>query len=65
MNPQFLSLVFEQSSLTAQVKSELYPDIKFSLEVHEDGATRVRMDEVDDLRKSYDKAAKWALATET
>jgi alpha 1,3-glucosidase len=52
--------------LTAAVKSALYPDIKFILEVrvHEDGVVRVRMDEVGGLKKRYDEAAKWALAVE-
>ncbi|KAJ7736818.1 glycoside hydrolase family 31 protein [Mycena metata] len=50
----------------AGVKSSLYPDIKFGLElrVHEDGVVRVRMDEVDGLRKRYDEAASWALISE-
>ncbi|KAG9312217.1 glycosyl hydrolases family 31-domain-containing protein [Chiua virens] len=48
---------------TAIVKSTVYPDIKFSLEVraHDDGVIRVRMDEVARLRKHYDEAASWAL----
>ncbi|KAJ7647840.1 glycoside hydrolase family 31 protein [Roridomyces roridus] len=51
---------------TAGVKSSLYPDIKFGLElrVHDDGVVRVRMDEVDGLRKRYDEAASWALISE-
>jgi alpha 1,3-glucosidase len=59
-----LSLVSERASLTARVKSELYPDIKFNLEVHlhEDGATRVRVDEVYDLRKRYCEAAQWGIS---
>ncbi|KAJ7033377.1 glycoside hydrolase family 31 protein [Mycena alexandri] len=50
----------------AGVKSSLYPNIKFGLElrVHEDGVVRVRMDEVDGLRKRYDEAASWALISE-
>jgi alpha 1,3-glucosidase len=66
VDPQSLSLVPERASLTARVNSELYPNIKFSLEVHvhEDGVIRVRMDEVDGLRKRYDEASKWALAAE-
>ncbi len=65
VDPQTLS-VSKRASLTARVNSELYPDIKFSLEVdvHEDGVIRVRMDEVDGLRKRYDEAAKWALAAD-
>jgi alpha 1,3-glucosidase len=66
LDPQSLSFVSERASLTARVNSELYPNIKFSLEVHvhQDGVIRVRMDEVDGLRKRYDEAAKWALAAE-
>lgn len=56
----------DQSILSAAVKSSLYPAIKFSLEVrlHDDGVIRVRMDEVDGLRKRYDEAAGWALIKE-
>lgn len=52
--------------LTAGVKSSLYLDIKFSLDVriHEDHVVRVRMDEVDGLRNRYDEAASWALIQE-
>jgi alpha 1,3-glucosidase len=66
VDPQSLSIASDRASLTASIKSALYPDIKFSLEVHvhEDGVVRVRMDEVGGLRKRYDEAAKWALAAE-
>jgi alpha 1,3-glucosidase len=55
-----------QASFTARVKSSIYPDIKFGFEarVHDDGVVRVRMDEVDGLRKRYDEAASWALVRE-
>ncbi|KAH0829071.1 glycoside hydrolase family 31 protein [Lanmaoa asiatica] len=48
---------------TAIVKSTIYPNVKFSLQVraHEDGVIRVQMDEVAPLRKRYDEAASWAL----
>jgi alpha 1,3-glucosidase len=61
-----ISLASDRASLTAAVKSALYPDIKFGLEVHvhEDGVVRVRMDEVGGLKKRYDEASKWALAVE-
>jgi alpha 1,3-glucosidase len=61
-----ISLASGKASLTAAVKSGLYPEINFSLEVHvhEDGVVRVRMDEVGGLRKRYDEASKWALAAE-
>lgn len=60
------SVSSDQSIFKAGVTSSLYPDIKFSLEVriHDDGVVRVRMDEVDGLRKRYDEAAGWALITE-
>src|SRR5579863_2136063 len=66
VDAQSLLLASGRASLTAAVKSELYPNIKFTLEVHvhEDGVVRVRMDEVGGLRKRYDEAAKWALVTE-
>ena len=56
----------DQASFTAAVKSSLYPDINFGLDVkvHEDGVVRVKMDEVDGLRKRYDEAASWALVKE-
>lgn len=61
-----LAVASDQASFTAGVKSSLYPDIKFSLDVriHDDGVVRVRMDEVDGLRKRYDEAASWALIAE-
>ncbi|KAH9965438.1 glycoside hydrolase family 31 protein [Russula dissimulans] len=63
---QSVSLASGKASLTAAVKSALYPDVKFSLEVHvhRDGVVRVRMDEVGGLKKRYDEAAKWALVAE-
>ncbi|KAF8729120.1 Galactose mutarotase-like, partial [Rhizoctonia solani] len=55
----------DRSKITMPVKSSIHPDIKFQLSVivHEDGTARVRMDEVDGLRKRYDGAADWALAS--
>lgn len=60
------SIVTNASSFVAAVKSSLYPEIKFSLEVriHDDGVARIRMDEVDGLRKRYDETASWALVGE-
>jgi len=54
------------SSFTGRVRSLLYPEIKFELDVrvHEDGVVRVRMDEKEGLRKRYDEAASWALIKE-
>jgi alpha 1,3-glucosidase len=56
----------DQAVFTAAVKSSLYPNINFGLEVriHEDGVARVRMDEVGGLRKRYDEAASWSLVAE-
>lgn len=61
-----LALSPDQASFTAGVKSSLYPDIKFGLDVriHEDGVVRVRMDEINGLRKRYDEAASWALVSD-
>ncbi|KAG8935147.1 hypothetical protein FRC02_008498 [Tulasnella sp. 418] len=55
-----------KSSFVVPLKSEIYPGIKFELEVriHDDGVVRVRVDEVDGLRKRYDEAASWALTKE-
>jgi len=54
------------SRFTGRVRSSLYPDIQFELDVrvHEDGVVRVRMDEKEGLRKRYDEAASWALLKE-
>jgi len=60
------SIVASDGVFSAAVKSSLYPDIKFSLDVRvlEDGVTRIRMDQVGGLRKRYDEAASWALISE-
>ena len=54
------------SRFTGRVRSSLYPEIKFELDVrvHEDGVVQVRMDEREGLRKRYDEAASWALFNE-
>jgi mannosyl-oligosaccharide alpha-1,3-glucosidase len=61
--PSSLAISSNQASLTASVKSSLYPEIKFGLDVHvhKDGVVRVRMDEVDGKGKRYDETAPWAL----
>lgn len=66
VDPASLAISQDQASFTAAVKSALYPEIKFGLDVrvHDDGVVRVRMDEVDGLRKRYDEAASWALIAE-
>ncbi|KAK2464424.1 hypothetical protein APHAL10511_003572 [Amanita phalloides] len=52
--------------LRTAVKSSLYPEINFGLEVrvHDDGVVRVRMDEVGGLRKRYDETSSWSLVSE-
>ncbi|EIM80725.1 glycoside hydrolase family 31 protein [Stereum hirsutum FP-91666 SS1] len=66
LDPSSISVSSSQASFTAGIKSSLYPDIKFGLDVRvqEDGVVRVRMDEIDGLRKRYDEAAGWALIAE-
>jgi alpha 1,3-glucosidase len=55
-----------EATLNAAVKSSLYPEINFSLDVgvHDDGVVRVRMDEVGGLRKRYDDVPSWTLVSE-
>ncbi|KAG7091271.1 hypothetical protein E1B28_010321 [Marasmius oreades] len=66
VDPSLVTVSPKEAIAKAAVKSSLYPDIKFSLEVrvHDDGVVRVRMDEVDGLKKRYDEAASWALVDE-
>ncbi|KAF5366038.1 hypothetical protein D9758_006742 [Tetrapyrgos nigripes] len=66
IDPSTLSISPSNATFTASVKNSLYPDITFGLElrIHQDGVVRVRMDEVDGLRKRYDEAASWALIAE-
>ncbi|KAJ7072850.1 glycoside hydrolase family 31 protein [Mycena amicta] len=61
-----IAITPNRAVFTAAVKSSVYPDIQFGLElrVHHDGVVRVRMDEVNGLRKRYDEAASWALIAE-
>ncbi|KAH9856749.1 alpha-glucosidase [Lenzites betulinus] len=61
-----VALSLDQAAFTAAVKSEIYPEVKFGLDVriHDDGVVRVRMDEVDGLRQRYNEAASWALLEE-
>ena len=55
-----------EAALKAAVKSSLYPEINFTLDVrvHDDGVVRVRMDEVGGLRKRYDEVPSWTLVSE-
>ncbi|RDB25094.1 Neutral alpha-glucosidase AB [Hypsizygus marmoreus] len=66
VDPSSIAIASHQATFTAGVKSSLYPEIKFGLElrVHDDGVVRVRMDELGGLRKRYDEAASWALISE-
>ncbi|KNZ75758.1 Glucosidase 2 subunit alpha [Termitomyces sp. J132] len=66
IDPSSITVASDQATFTAGVKSSLYPEINFGLElrVHEDGIVRIRMDEVGGLRKRYDEAASWALISE-
>ncbi|KAF9066549.1 alpha-glucosidase [Rhodocollybia butyracea] len=66
LDPSSVSISPDEATVKASVKSSLYPDIKFGLElrIHDDGVVRVIMDEVDGLRKRYDEAAEWALVAE-
>ena len=66
VTPDTIAIAPDQATFTARVKSSLYPDVKFGLDVrvHQDGVVRVRMDEVDGLGKRYDEAASWALIAE-
>lgn len=66
VDPASLAISSDHASFTAAVKSSLYPEIKFGLDVrvHEDGVVRVRMDEVGGLKKRYDETTSWALIAE-
>ena len=66
IDAQSTAISADKSSFTAIVHSSIYPNIMFKLDVraHDDGVFRVRMNEVDGLRKRYDEAAKWALVEE-
>jgi alpha 1,3-glucosidase len=66
IQPDSINISDGQAKFTATVISSLYPEINFGLDVRiqEDGVVRVRMDEVDGLRKRYDEAASWALIAE-
>jgi len=55
-----------EAVLSAAVKSSIYPEVKFKLDLQilQDGVVRVRMDEVEGLRQRYDEASSWALISE-
>lgn len=63
---QSVSISSNEASITAGVKSSIYPDVRFRLDVNvlEDGVVRVRVDEVDGLRQRYNEAASWALISQ-
>lgn len=63
----FQKPTFDASSatLTAGIRSALYPEIDFQLQFifHQDGTARAKMDQVGETYKGwkrYDEAAKWA-----
>lgn len=66
VDPSSITISSDQGAFTAAVKSSLYPEIKFGLDVrvHKDGVVRVRMDEVDGKGRRYNEAASWALLAE-
>lgn len=66
IDPSSLSISSGEATVKAAVKSSLYPEINFGLElrIHDDGVVRVRLDEINGLRKRYDEAASWALVAE-
>jgi alpha 1,3-glucosidase len=61
-----VSISPNEARATATVKSSIYPDVKFRLDLNvlKDGVVRVRMDEVDGLRQRYNEAASWALISQ-
>lgn len=66
VDPSSINISSNKAVFSAAVKSSIYPEVNFGLEVRvqEDGVARVRMDEVGGLRKRYDEAAGWALIEE-
>lgn len=66
VDPSSVAISAQKSTFTASVHSSLYPEIKFELDVraHADGTFRIRMDEVDGLRKRYDETSTWTLVRE-
>lgn len=63
VDPETVVISPTEAAFTAGIRSAIYPEVNFSLDVrvHNDGVVRVRMDEVGGLRKRYDEAASWAL----
>lgn len=61
------SPTFAGGKFSAQIANEVYPSVKFKLDVtfQSDGVARVQMDEVDGLRQRYNEAAKWTLEPTT
>lgn len=66
IEPASINISVGQTKFTAIVKSSLYSEINFGLDVRiqEDGVVRVRMDEAGGLLKRYDEASSWALISE-
>lgn len=63
VDPATVSVSPSEAAFSASVKSSIYPDIKFKLDLQvlQDGVVRVRMDETGGLRKRYDETASWSL----
>lgn len=63
VDPATVSISPSEAAFSASVKSTIYPDIKFKLDLQvlQDGVVRVRMDETGGLRKRYDETASWSL----
>ena len=66
VDPNSVALSSGNAAFSARIKSSIYPDIKFKLDLQvlEDGVVRLRMDEVDGLRQRYNEAASWALISD-
>ena len=62
-----VSIASDEATLSAAVKSSVYPDVKFklNLQVLQDGVVRVRMGKIDGLQKHYNEAANWAFIAES
>ncbi|KLO09715.1 glycoside hydrolase family 31 protein [Schizopora paradoxa] len=66
IEPTSVVVAADEAAFSAAVKSSIYPDITFKLDLQvlDDGVVRVRMDEVDGLRQRYNEASNWALNSE-
>ena len=62
-----ISIATNNPTFSASVKSSIYPDIKFKLDIQvlQNGVMRVRMGKIDGLQKHYNEAANWAFIAES